>query len=207
MNKSILYSRLKLSVITLAGVLLCIGVFFCTTKPDTTAGVSRPSLTPKLNYETANAFEIYETMRKKILSHDANLEDIDVFGRIIKDDKELENIQTTLELLHNKYNQDETYETLYHQFIKASPDTDVLYHYLKKELFRTLDKADNNVDRRGNFYAWSWAYGARAAVLAYMASKEERFLDLIVCTYDVILRNRDSNRNKYDVARGRVLNS
>ncbi len=40
-----------------------------------------------------------------------------------------------------------------------------------------------------------------------MASKEERFLDLIVCTYDVILKNRDSNKNKYDVVRGRVLNS
>ncbi len=202
MNKSILYSRLKLSVIILAGVLLCIW-----TTPDITADVSRPPLTAKLNYETANAFEIYETMRKKILSHDVNLEDIDVFSRIIKDDKELENIQTTMGLLHNKHNQDETYETLYHQFIKASPDTDILYHYLKKELFRVLDKANNNAERRGNFYAWSWAYGARAAVLAYMASKEERFLDLIVCTYDVILRNRDSNRNKYDVARGRVLNS
>ncbi len=186
---------------------MCLGVFFYATKSDTTTDVPRPSFANKINYETANAFEIYETMRKKILLHAVNLEDMDVFGIIIKDDKELGNIQTSLESLHNKQNQDEIYETLYRQFIKASPDTDILYHYLKKELFRALDKADNNVEHRGNYYAWSWAYGARAAVLAYMASKEERFLDLIVCTYDVILRNRDSDRNKFDVVRGRVLNS
>ncbi len=84
MNKSILYSRQKLSVITLSGVLLCIGVLFYTTKPDTTADVSRPSLTAKLNYETANVFEIYETMRKKILSHAVNLEDTDFLALLLR---------------------------------------------------------------------------------------------------------------------------
>ena len=70
-----------------------------------------------------------------------------------------------------------------------------------------LEKADKNDKLRASIYAWSWAYGAQAAVLAYTATHDERFLGLIVSTYDTILKFRDSQRNKTDVVRGRILRS
>ncbi len=154
-----------------------------------------------------NAFSIYENLRRKIMARDITDKDLRAFRRVVKEKKELEKIESLVRKLDGWGSREKKYKKLYALLMKASPNTDVLYYYLKSNFKKILRKADKNDHKRGSYYAWPWAYGAQAAVIAYEESGEERFLDLLVSSYDIILENRDSDLGKIDALRGRALDA
>ena len=211
MNKSRLFFSGKVIILVLfIALIVILKPYIFSTVENNSRKVESQTKTRNIqvNFQSddKSAFGIYEDLRGKIQSHKAGAKDIDGFRRVITDDNEIDGIIKTLGI-PKSMRDTEYYERLYSQFIQASPNSDVLYDYLKIELLNILKKADKNDTLRANIYAWQWAYGAQAAVLAYTATNDERFLDLIVSTYDVILKFRDSERNRPDVVRNRILHS
>jgi hypothetical protein len=56
-------------------------------------------------------------------------------------------------------------------------------------------------------FAWPWSYAARAAMEAWRWTRDSRFPELVLDTFDVISRLRDSDIGREDECRGRIMNS
>ena len=146
-----------------------------------------------------NPYETYSYLRMQILKHVASVDNPDRFRTVVNDDKK---VRTYLHFLYDARLASRQYEI----FMKAEPNPDVLYCFLKKALQKMLDLAALS-ETAGRRFAWKWGFLGDAAVIAYQRTGEERFLDLIVSTYDAILRFRDSETGKVDEVRDRVTHS
>jgi hypothetical protein len=89
----------------------------------------------------------------------------------------------------------------------VNADADLFYDYISMELRNTTELAKNRVDNRANTLAWGWAYGAEATLIAYNNTKQTRFLDLFVGSFEKVLAIRDSELGIRDDFKRRIINS
>jgi hypothetical protein len=74
---------------------------------------------------------------------------------------------------------EQRHRELYFAFILAKPHKDVLYDYLRLVDLHT-ERFARNSNKPGSVLAWRWADIAQAAIYAYQATGEERFVELIL---------------------------
>lgn len=86
-------------------------------------------------------------------------------------------------------------------YIPSPPfKSEVLYPELKKGIDGVLKKtpemdADNMA---GVYFAWTWSYLANAAINGYKTTQDTNYLNLIVDSFDEILKYRDSENGRED---------
>lgn len=201
-------SIFRFAIVSISVMAIVFGWLFFSDTPHGHQGQSKSNNQYVLP-EKATSFDIYEHLREKIIGHSVLMKDIDTFSSVINNGSDFEKIKKTVLLISKSSDRDRPYlySKLYEQFIKAKPNMEVLYTFLNTELTRRVENAGKHTDTRGNKYAWGWAYGAHAAVLAYKANGEERFLDILVNTYSQILDMRDSELGIMDDVHGRVMKS
>lgn len=94
---------------------------------------------------------------------------------------------------------------LYRQLITATPNREVLYSWVYRELERVLRLADRNPKKRGKRYGWGASYVLAAALMGYEATNDERYLAVARDTMLRMLDHRDDRHGSIDEHRGRVM--
>ena len=99
--------------------------------------------------------------------------------------------------------------TPYEAFIASWPTSDVLYTFLASRLRAIVKHKPDGLKPgcRGRYYAWTWGYWGRAAVNAFYALGEQRFADLVVETYEILLSERDDRLGLTNDIRKRPIKS
>jgi hypothetical protein len=165
--------------------------------------VATPTSRPALDGPFA-ASHTYQFLQRRIVSRKANLDDLPGLWLIIRDEVEFARIRHALETAVQAPTP-EAYRSLYAQFSRATPNPDVLFQYLDEALAKEVERGVAAPDDATQVYAWPVANGLSALVDAFEATRDVRFLELFIRTYDVILAHRDSEHRRRDEVRGRVM--
>ncbi len=97
---------------------------------------------------------------------------------------------------------------VYAAFIASRPKSDVLFSYLSVRLgTMTQGRLDKEPGTKGRVYGWGWVYWGRAAVYAYQATLERRYIDILLDGYERLLNERDDSLAMSDDVRGRIVKS
>jgi hypothetical protein len=95
-------------------------------------------------------------------------------------------------------------------FSAAIPHVDVLYDAIALQIASVLDPSAAGLpalEDRGQVFAWSWSYTARAAIILWKATGQERFRTLFVDSARRIMALRDDRTGRRDEVQGRVVRS
>ena len=91
---------------------------------------------------------------------------------------------------------------LHRELIVSEPDSELLLSYLRRRITRSLKTADPG--NRAPAYAWPVSTCCYAAVRAYEATRDRRYLNLVAETFEGILPFRDRELGRSDQCRGRI---
>ena len=135
-----------------------------------------------------NSFGRYDRIRASILTGKFSEIDLDDATKIYTHQEDVEQLRA---ILQSSQGDISSRESLYKIHVKAEPNPDVIYDYIKLQMDLKIGNARDRPDERATPYAWAWGYLATASCFAFRATGDERFLDLIVESYEEILANRD----------------
>ena len=86
---------------------------------------------------------------------------------------------------------------------KSIDETDLLYDEIEEKFNEIHSKITaSNTNKLG----WVWGHIAKAAIDAYKYTGQERFLEISMKSYEIILKYRDSEIKRIDEIRGEILN-
>ena len=155
-------------------------------------------------FDEDSFFRRYEDLRQNIFEGPLGADDLPRFTPFIHDESLFARVGPALDLLATEPRR--ARRELYAILMKAPPDAQLLYDFLVVHFDKTMAGALDNC-RSGSIYGWNWAYGAEAALEAYEATGQVRFLDLVGTTGDLVIADRDDRHGRTDQFRGRVLES
>lgn len=157
---------------------------------------------PALKSTTSNLFSTYETLRKRLLAGEDPKAAAGALASVCEDPRAL------LENFEKAGAPSGFDPRLYADFIATRPKSDVLYGCLSARLgTMTQGRLDKAPGTKGRVYGWGWVYWGRAAVYGYMATRERRYIDIMLDAYERLLNERDDSLAMSDDARGRIVKS
>ncbi|HJK88454.1 MAG: class I SAM-dependent methyltransferase [Candidatus Megaira endosymbiont of Mesostigma viride] len=146
----------------------------------------------------SSVFGTYEACRKRILAGTTVSAERATLSKILEMP---EDFLSTL----SKFEKENMQVQAYSAFIASRPKSDVLYSYLAERAHcLTQYRLHKMPGTKGRTFGWDWGYWGRSAVYAFNATKEYRFADLVLDTYEVLLNERDDSLGVYDQVRNRV---
>jgi hypothetical protein len=170
---------------------------------------ARPNTPSPIDWEKTTSqghLATFDALVRAITRNTITPESIHGFDFIINDQTTLERIEIVLRALDGpKHN--EAIAELYAELMTAPSNPDVLLEKLQDRISRAFDNADKNFDDNGRHFGWAIAINAYSGLLAYQNTSDLRFLELVATTLDRSLSYRDSEINRIDQVRGRVLHS
>lgn len=146
-------------------------------------------------------FQIYDYAAKFIRDHPVTEQDLKLFRSKGLPSDFIEAINPH----HGDRSPQGPSPTRYSDYINARPHPEVLYSYLQPKIGSILAEAKAEPDYRTVQFAWGWAYTAEISLMAYAATGDRRFLDLVTDSFDYILACRDSELGIADQTRARTL--
>jgi hypothetical protein len=93
----------------------------------------------------------------------------------------------------------------YQRLVSQTFNSDILYGALVHELNNNLAQDHRLGLKRDAGLAWPGAYLSEAALVAYRNTGQQRFLDLFVDYFDVVLQRRDDRLGRFDSEHQRVM--
>jgi hypothetical protein len=96
---------------------------------------------------------------------------------------------------------------LYAELMLAKSDPDLLYEAAQFDIASAFRNAKKDPINYGQYFSWGLSRPLQACLIAYEATGEIRFLDLVADAYEATLPFRDSELQRVDVLRGRALHS
>jgi hypothetical protein len=151
-----------------------------------------------------DAYDAYDWLRERLAAgelDDTGLAEAAV-GRVLVDEDERRAARDELARLSRG---EDRRRELYGLLMRARPNPDVLYAHLEPRVAEALAEADERPTQRGLVYGWQLSYLLEAALEAYEASGQERFLVLVRDATLEVLSHRDDAVGLEDEHRGRVL--
>lgn len=97
----------------------------------------------------------------------------------------------------------------YREIVMARPSAELLVDYFRAAYAETLHRTIRlpPLGGRGRFYAWNWSYWGRAALQAFIYSKDQRLADDFFGAFRQLLEMRDDRLGLSDDIRKRVVRS
>lgn len=155
-----------------------------------------PPLQPTAVSNPSGAYAAYEACRKRILAGASARDEAGAAAQIF---------ECAQEFLESPSAES---GDAYAAFIAARPKPDVLYSFFCSRLRgMTQGRLDKAPGTKGRVYAWGWAYWARGAIYAGLATGEQRFADLVLDAYERLLNERDDSLEMQDETRQRIVKS
>lgn len=144
----------------------------------------------------------YESLQKKIQTYSLSAEDLNDIKLLFPNSPNLYISAQKITSLSGLDAENEglisnSYKTIYLDFIKAAPNKEVLYGYLRERTEWNKDFV-KYIQYPGMNLAWYWADIAQSAQYAYEGTKDIRFLDLIMEGIENSFENTDNNIGKKD---------
>jgi hypothetical protein len=162
-------------------------------------------------------FETYEALRKNIREKSLTPGHLKMLGMIFENEKDYASTKRLIERILTKEqpDKDSLYRKLYRVFILSAPNPDVLYGYMQKRgnyLVRRLGRLDRfGKVERGKIEihrpSRDWLGLGQAAIVAWQTTREGRFLELFISTFDRYLEYRDFELGRIDHYRKRKMKS
>lgn len=152
------------------------------------------------------AYATFERLRRSLVNNTVTPGSILGFEAIINEQDRLARCRELLTRLDGDQRLD-TVRRLYAELMAADSNADVLYESLQIEIDRSLKNADNDELNRGRYYGWGLSIPNHACVIAYEATSQVRFLELLSQTIETILPYRDSELGRVDDVRKRAMHS
>ena len=152
------------------------------------------------------AYATFERLRRSLVRNTVTPESILGFEAIITKQDRLARCRELLTRLDGDQRLD-TVRRLYAELMGADSNADILYEYLQIEIDRALNNADKDDLNRGRYYGWGLSIPNQACVIAYEATSQVRFLELLSQTIETILPYRDSELGRVDDVRKRAMHS
>jgi len=162
--------------------------------------------TSKIDSKTNNksAFEKYEDSRKNILIFNVQKNDLANIKEFFpKNDKLITLSEEAYKITNDPISSQNTdlvintYKKLYQEYIVADSNKEVLLDYLKnRQAF--LEHMLKNTSSPGMTLAWLWSDIARSCLLAFQATEDERFLQLLMSGINLAFEYTDKEIGKYD---------
>lgn len=152
------------------------------------------------------AYATFERLRQSLVTNTVTPESILGLEAILTEQDRLARCRELLTRLDGDQRLD-TVRRLYAELMGADSNTDILYEYLQIEIDRALKNANKDELNRGRYYGWGLSFPNRACVIAYEATSQVRFLELLSQTIETILPYRDSELRRVDDVRKRAMHS
>lgn len=134
----------------------------------------------------AGAWADYENLRKDIISERLTPQSLELARQLWPANTELHDaLKSAYALYGNNYYRtnrslmQSRHRDAYTEFIEAPPIAEVLYEFLTEQE-ETVETAANGNRSPGSVMAWKSAYIAQAAVYGYQATKDNRFIDIVL---------------------------
>ncbi len=165
---------------------------------------SNPTETDWNKIISGGARKTHESLRGALVENTITTQAARGFEAIIDEPDRLARIQQALSDLDGA-NRTLAIRRLYRELMLARPNPDVLYDHLRRQVKRALAKAKAQGLQGGRYIGWGLSTSNDAAVIAYDATGDERFLSLLSDSLHGALALRDSEHGRIDAMRGRAM--
>jgi hypothetical protein len=96
---------------------------------------------------------------------------------------------------------------LYAELMLAATDPDLLYQAAQADIETAFNNAKKDPTNHGQYFSWGLSRPLQACLIAYEATHQVRFLDLVSDAYERTLPFRDSELGRIDELRGKAMPS
>ncbi len=151
-------------------------------------------------------YETFEALRDELINNRLTPASIDGFETIVVDPDRFQRVSVLLgEIDGEKRNR--AIAQLYAELMRSESNPDVLFGHLMKEIAKAFDNVSAHPDDNGRYSGWALSFTNQSCLVAYQATGEERFLDLLADVIERSLSYRDDRLGRLDEARGRIMHS
>ncbi len=151
-------------------------------------------------------YKTFEALRYEIINNRLNPPSIKAFEEFAADKNRMQRINDLLGELDGE-NRDGAIAQLYSELMRCQSNTDALFEHLVALNDKAFKGVIANPRDNGRYSGWAMSFTNQSCLIAYEATSEERFLNLLTVSIERSLSYRDDRIGRIDEARGRVMHS